>query len=58
MFAIWPVVKAVFIFGAASWGVNKALKAVTGKDIEENLDDASNKVIDFVKAKQDSEKAP
>lgn len=38
----------VITFTAAAWAVNKTLKAATGKDIDENLDSASDKILEFV----------
>lgn len=49
MFPIVPIAIFVGTFSVAAWVVNKALTAVTGKSIEENLDAGYDKVLAFVK---------
>lgn len=46
---LFPFFRAVAIFGAGAWVLDKAIKGITGRTLDENLDVASGKVIDFVR---------
>jgi hypothetical protein len=50
-----PVLFSVVTFGVVAWGFDKALKAITGRDLKENLDTASDNVIAFVRPKEKEE---
>lgn len=49
MVPVVPIVVSTVIFTATAWGVNKIVEKVTGKDIDDNLDSAFDKVIEFVR---------
>lgn len=46
---IVPIMVATAMFGVSGWVLNKILTKTTGRDLDENLDYAGGKILEFVR---------